>query len=229
MSSDRPEGLHDPQQAIEAYLDEMLDQAMDERLPERRFAPIQDPIEDHGGLTPASNPESRIDSVQGIVNHDQRERNIGSISSQQCLVFRVDDQCFSIPLLNLRAVTRWHFSLIRMPHLPPWVLGLTKFRSDHLPVVDSYHLLSTEPARNITPRYILILQDGNWGITCDQIDQVAVLDSDEVDWGDSGYNGLSQGILHESKSIVLSASRIIDHLDTLQQSQQDMVSLWPGG
>ncbi len=42
---------------------------------------------------------------------------------------------------------------------------------------------------------------------------------------DLGYDGLSQGMLREPKSVLLSARRIIDHLDILQQAQQNIAPL----
>ncbi len=215
----------DPQRALDAYFGEMLHQGMGERSRDLRLTQIQEPPEECDRFTPTSNTEPMIDSVQGAVNHCQQEWNIDALPSQQYLLFRVNGQCLSIPIVHLRAIIWYHFPFIRAPRLPAWLLGLTKFRSGYIPVANSCHLFSMKTDGNFSPRYILILQNGKWGVTCDQVDQVLELDNDEVTRGDSGCDGLSQGTLRDSKAILLSADRIIEHLNALQQSMRNMASL----
>ena len=76
-----------------------------------------------------------------------------------------------------------------MPGHAPWYLGLATYRDRSVPVVDTAQLvlppdrlarLTTPPEERI--RRIVFIDEGRWGLGCDEVAEVISLGRDEVRW-----------------------------------------------
>ncbi len=107
----------------------------------------------------------------------------------QAMLFRVAGLTLAVPLAELSGVLPWDATrLTPMPGHVPWYLGLTPYRERNVPVVDTARLVLPEDrlAGLGDPRErigrVVFIDDGRWGLACDEIAQVVVLQPDQVRW-----------------------------------------------
>lgn len=108
----------------------------------------------------------------------------------QALLFKVAGLTLAVPLVELSGVQEWDADAVTpMPGHSPWYLGLTEYRERSVPVVDTAQLvlpeerlaaLDRDPAARLTR--IVFIDDGRWGLGCDEVAEVVTLTPDKVRW-----------------------------------------------
>ncbi len=107
----------------------------------------------------------------------------------QCLVFQVAGLSLAVPLTKLNGVIPWQEGVTPMPNRSALFLGLLRHQQRNVKVVDTALMVLPEgrqPA-TLTPAaervaHIILLDEGRWGLACDQIGEVLTLDPDDVRW-----------------------------------------------
>ncbi len=225
-----PARLPDSRQALADYLDDMLHQATTE-------VSVHSPGEKPGVLW----PKDTLNAATGIADESasrllaEAESEVAPISSEanpacddsqpqstsgtldfplQCLMFRVGRHLLSVPLVQLSSVVDWNDSITRLPESPGWLLGLVKHRDRNLRIVDSHLLLDIEDGDPQKPGHLLVLDEGEWAITCDRLEQVVNLQADEVQWKSAAISPMVLGTIRQSLATLLNPPGIARELDS---------------
>lgn len=133
----------------------------------------------------------------------------------QCLMFRVGNSQLSIPLIDLANVQPWVDNMTQIPQAPEWFAGLLKYRDSNVKVADSARLLNIElQGKHSHPSHILVLGEGIWAISCDQIGDVIALRSQDIQWSSGrSHRNLALGTIKQSLAQLLDPDRIISRLN----------------
>ena len=112
----------------------------------------------------------------------------------QVMLFKVAGLSLAVPLQSLNGVVEWTDSLTEMPGHADFYLGLLQHLDNSIPVVDTARLVFPQdkleelagdnPADRITR--IVLINDGRWGLACDEVAEVVTLTADQVRWRSSG-------------------------------------------
>lgn len=119
----------------------------------------------------------------------------------QALLFKVSGLTLAVPLVELSGVQEWDREKITpMPGHVDWYLGLMQYRERNVPVVDTAQLVMPEERRlHVLPwqerlRHVVFINNGTWGLACDELAEVVTLQPDAVRWrtsapSDAGLQG----------------------------------------
>jgi len=218
-----PGRLPDSQRALADYLDDMLHQATSE-------APGK-PVVDKE--KPSLLVEQMLHNAAGAAARDAQQTAVTPAPvadtipaplkraapadidyPMQCLMFHVAGHLLSIPLIQLSSVVDWNDSITRLPQSPDWLLGLIKYRQSNLRIVDSRHLLGICYQTAGNPRHLLVLAEGGWAITCDQLGQVVNLEHADVQWKPGNGDSMVLGTIRDSLATMLNPPGIVQELDS---------------
>ena len=227
MQSKTPSSLLKSDGALGTYLDEMLHQATQVAEVElTTISPVVDtellpetlvtiPIEDE--VVAVVEDEPGIEVVVDI-KADDSQNNVTAISADrfpiQCLMFKVGGNLLSIPLTDLTGIVKWSDNMTRLPQEPEWVLGVMQYRDQNIRVLDSAGILQIKVDEPAKPNHILILGEGGWGITCDQLDQIVTLEYEDVQWLQQSSNKRVFGTIRQSLASLLNPNGIVQNLQT---------------
>ncbi len=107
----------------------------------------------------------------------------------QCLVFQVAGLSLAVPLTKLNGVISWQEGVTPMPNRSALFLGLLRHQQRNVKVVDTALMVLPEGRQPATlapaaerVAHIILLDEGRWGLACDQIGEVLTLDPDDVRW-----------------------------------------------
>ncbi len=107
----------------------------------------------------------------------------------QCLVFQVAGLSLAVPLTKLNGVIPWQEGVTPMPNRSALFLGLLRHQQRNVKVVDTALMVLPEGRQPATlmpaadrVAHIILLDEGRWGLACDQIGEVLTLDPDDVRW-----------------------------------------------
>ena len=109
--------------------------------------------------------------------------------SFQALLFKVAGLTLAVPLIELSGIQEWQGDKVTsMPGRISWYLGLTQYRGRSVPVIDTAELVlpvdrlqRLEPAAARLQRMVFI-DDGRWGLACDEVAEVITLEVEQVRW-----------------------------------------------
>ena len=216
-----PARLPDSRQALADYLDDMLHRATVEPATTKiaeRSPPLLLPGEMLARELQAPDTGPRQDEAARPKQSESPAVTRPPAAEQmdfplQCLMFRVAGHLLSVPLIQLSGVINWNDAITRLPESPDWMLGLVKHRDVNLRIVDSRKLLNICHDASASPEHLLVLGDGDWSITCDQLEQVVNLEFSDVQWKSDMTGGLVLGTIRESLSTLLNPPGIKRELD----------------
>lgn len=157
----------------------------------------------------------------------------------QSLLLRVQGLSLALPLVKLNRILPW----TEPTHLPgyvPWLLGVMRYLDRTVRVVDTAALVmperlagaaapergpktvaghgrqAGESARPADPagRHIVLIGDGRWGLTCDDVSSIITLDPAKVRWRSARTRRpWLAGTAVEHLCAVLDAERLAELLD----------------
>ncbi len=236
MRGPKPSELRSPQDALRAYLDEMLHLATALRPadtdaePDREESDARAPARDSrtgAAVEIVAPPRPVADtgaapvaaaSTPVVVEPAAVQAAATSAADRfrfplQCLMFRVGGHLLALPLIELAGVIEAGTRLTRLPQLPIEVLGLLQHRERTLRVVDSGALLGLGEGSDATHGHLLLLAAGDWALTCDAPEQVIYLARDDVQWRAAGDRLLRYGTIRESLATLLAPEAICQWLE----------------
>ena len=106
----------------------------------------------------------------------------------QCLLFKVDGLEYAAPLEWLNGILEWPDTVTELPKQHGWFVGLARNRDQNVKVVDLAQVLKMEySSKTVSPleqraKYIMLINEGRWGIACDAVADVISLSDREVRW-----------------------------------------------
>ena len=104
-----------------------------------------------------------------------------------CLLLKVDGLSLALPLVNLHRILPWT-EPTPIPGYLPWLLGMLQTDSDgrNLKVVDTALLVMPERVgssdRRARPEHVVMIDSGEWGLTCESVSSVITLDPAKIRW-----------------------------------------------
>ncbi|MDG5498618.1 chemotaxis protein CheW [Marinobacter sp. BGYM27] len=103
----------------------------------------------------------------------------------ECLIFRVAGLQLAVPLVLLGAIHPMEAELHEIPGRPRWFMGMMPFGGRNLRVVDTAEWVMAgrvpDDARD-GYRFVIRLDDSDWGLACDNVAQSFRLHPDDVKW-----------------------------------------------
>ncbi|PHQ26670.1 chemotaxis protein CheW [Marinobacter guineae] len=206
MADDKLTRLASPESAIASYLDELLHTATDTALREEVVAP-QKPAEKPAARPeppqilrekPAvavrpmvrqapetSMPEPKVVATPEPEPAAPPSRPEWSEQPFECLIFTVAGLQLAVPLILLGAIHRIEEEIRPIPGSPRWYMGIRPDRDQNLRVVDTAEWIMAgrvPPDARDNYRFVIRLDNSDWGLACDDVAQSFTLKPDEVRW-----------------------------------------------
>lgn len=110
----------------------------------------------------------------------------------QCLTFSVAGVTLATPLEKLFGIVEWPGELTELPGYAPWFMGLLPNRGQNVRVIDTAQIIMPDgrvpDARPVLERveYVVLIDEGRWGLAADSINQVITLSPEGVRWRGAG-------------------------------------------
>ncbi len=132
----------------------------------------------------------------------------------QALSFEAAGAKFSLPLLDMKSIVPLTGPLTQLPGHPDWHLGVLLVRGDKVGVVDLARLLhGASVASGAEAAYVLMLDDGRWGLACQRLGNAFRVDPENVRWRQSRAGPrYIRGVLRDSMTPLLSTAEILERL-----------------
>lgn len=106
----------------------------------------------------------------------------------QCLSFQVAGVTLAAPLESLDGIVELKEPITELPGYSPWVMGLLPNRGKNVQVVDIAKIIMPEDRRVVSKpaservKYLVLIDDGKFGLAADSISEVLSLDPSDVRW-----------------------------------------------
>lgn len=196
--SGRPTALA-PQQAVQDYLDALLQDATRVALQPRPEVQIADKEEaaskqpEESLLAPdaevskSSAPQST--SEASALEGPSPWRNGRPAWAQQrfeCLLFEVAGLTLAVPLAELGGVLRMDADLSPLFGQPDWFLGLLRAKTEGtVRVIDTARWVLAERydiEAAAGTRFVILMEDSGWGLACHRVADAITLEPEAVKW-----------------------------------------------
>jgi purine-binding chemotaxis protein CheW len=176
------QALVDERNALQVYFDALLREIPDE-LPEAP-ASIETPAPTAVVATPVA------PAVAPAAAAVPAEIPSWGQSRFQAMLFKVGGLTLAVPLVELSGVQEWGAHKVTpLPNHVPWFLGLTRYRERSAPVIDTARLVLPDERRKLLDSMpsdrltrIVFIDEGRWGLACDEVAEVVNLQTDQVRW-----------------------------------------------
>ena len=220
--------LVEPQVALRVYLDALLCEAT--------FAAAEEDAnnaDDQGARADVA--ETAISSVHNTADIDNEitvEHESVSIDKCacivqpdwanepfQCLSFQVAGVTLAAPLEKLNGIVELAEEITELPGYAPWVIGLLPNRGQNVQVVDIARIImpdendvASKPAAD-RMKFVILLEDGKFGLVADSISQVLRLEADDVRWrSEQSKRPWLAGTVIEKMCAILEIDRLCEQL-----------------
>jgi purine-binding chemotaxis protein CheW len=140
--------------------------------------------------------------------------------SRQFLTFRLAGEEYGVGILTVQEIRGWT-SVARVPHTPPWLLGVINLRGVVVPIIDlrvKFNLASVE-YNETTVVIILTLATRVVGVVVDAVSDVISLSAAEIKPAPSLGNGtdtshiIGFGTLDERMRILMDVEKLMAGAD----------------
>ncbi|WP_394146906.1 chemotaxis protein CheW [Shewanella atlantica] len=142
----------------------------------------------------------------------------------QVLFFKVAGLTLAVPLVSLGGIVK----IERINHImgrPPWYKGVQTYRDSQLNVVDTCAWVMPEKydealAESVNYQYVVLLEDSNWGLTCESLVNAVRITKSEVNWrSKAGKRPWLAGVVKEQMCGILHVQALIELLNSGLGSQ----------
>lgn len=158
-----PAKLAEHQNALSAYLQDML---LD--VPSENTLNIKQQLADNKSQTNTLEKNKWLENV-----------------IFQALIVDIHGMKFAIPLNDLHNIIRWsQKELTEITSKPTWHLGLLSKQHQQSIIIDTAHILIPSQYQSIDSSYhfILLIAEGKWGLSCNNIIEIVTLSPNEIRW-----------------------------------------------
>jgi len=137
----------------------------------------------------------------------------------QCLMFKVAGINLAAPLERLNGILEWPDHITVLPKHAPWFVGLVRNREQNVQLVDLAGVINANSgqADSLDPlsrrgKYIMLIDDGHWGIASDSVSEVITLESTDVRWHDNKSQHWLVGTVVKEMCTLLDVDGLIEQL-----------------
>ena len=173
--------------ALKVYLDSLLF----EELPVEEETVVTAPVLQIVAAPPeikVKEPEPQLVVAEANIAAERPEWSEGAFES---LLFKVGGfLTLSVPLIRLNGILPWPGKLTAVPGHADWFLGLLPNRGRQVKIIDiakfvipeSHKARSTLGSGERQFKHIILIDDGEFGLACDELGTVLKLTQDKVRW-----------------------------------------------
>ncbi|QFU23467.1 chemotaxis protein CheW [Shewanella eurypsychrophilus] len=142
----------------------------------------------------------------------------------QVLFFKVAGLTLAVPLVSLGGIVK----LERVNHImgrPSWYKGVQTYRDSQLNIVDTCAWVMPEKydealAETVNYQYVVLLEDSNWGLTCESLVNSVKINKSAVNWrSNAGKRPWLAGVVREQMCGILHVQALIELLNSGLGSQ----------
>ena len=141
----------------------------------------------------------------------------------ECLIFTVAGLKLAVPLVSLGAIHTMDKELTPLVGGPPWFLGLLSIGERNVRVVDSAQWIMPERHTERVKdnyKFVIRLNDSEWGMACDSVAQSFTLSPEEVRWRtDRGKRPWLAGTVIEHMCALMDVAAVSWLLDDAEKNQ----------
>lgn len=232
--------LPEPQDALYAYLDALLQEIPTQQS---QVVNLVTPAEQPQMLDNApeiiissgtTSPETAIvetavtetvvstEKTDAVTDKQQLDVPAWAQQGFQSLMFSVTGLHLSVPLDKLNGVIPWDSdNIVPMPGHSENFLGLLRHLDQNVKVIDLARLVVPQSGGpDIIPaaervKHILLIDDGRWGLACDSINEIMVLEAQDVRWRTSaGKRPWLAGTIIDKLCALLELDALVNLLET---------------
>ena len=101
--------------------------------------------------------------------------------ARQLITFHLGNQSFGLDIMAIREIRAWS-PTTRLPHVPPYVVGVVNLRGTVLPVIDLAARLGWEPV-SPTDRHVIIVAQINGqlrGLIVDAVSDIVTAQDEDI-------------------------------------------------
>lgn len=139
-------------------------------------------------VTTQTTPSQTEAPTDGGAPEGPAERPDWSRHAFECLLFKVAGLQLAVPLVLLGAIHRIDRELTELPGRPRWFMGMLPLGDRNIRVVDTAAwVMSGRYPEGCAEQYkfVIRLDDSDWGLACDEVAQSFTLDPNDVKWRQS--------------------------------------------
>ncbi|QHS12818.1 chemotaxis protein CheW [Shewanella sp. Arc9-LZ] len=188
---------------------------------ESSHADIKDAIIKHEQLVENSPtqehnaPQTQIGHQPPSITHDLQELLEDEF---QVLFFNVAGLTLAVPLVSLGGIIK----IEKISHLigrPSWFKGVQTHRDTKINVVDTCAWVMPEKytpelAQTVNYQYLVMLEDSQWGLTCESLVNAVKIDKSHVNWREKpGKRPWLAGVVKQQMCGILHVQALIKMLD----------------
>jgi purine-binding chemotaxis protein CheW len=141
----------------------------------------------------------------------------------ECLIFTVAGLKLAVPLVSLGAIHTMDKELTPLVGRPPWFLGLLTVGERNVRVVDSAKWIMPERYTERVKdnyKFVIRLNDSEWGMACDSVAQSFTLAPEEVRWRtDRGKRPWLAGTVIEHMCALMDVAAVSWLLDDAEKNK----------
>jgi purine-binding chemotaxis protein CheW len=160
-------------------------------------------------------PQTQTGFTPPSITHDLQ----GVLDDEfQVLFFKVAGLTLAVPLVSLGGIIK----IEKVNHLigrPSWFMGVQTHRDSNINVVDTCAWVmpekySPELAQTLDYQYLVMLEDSQWGLTCESLVNAVKIDKLHVNWREKlGKRPWLAGVVKQQMCGILHVQALIEMLD----------------
>lgn len=194
--------LLDQQLALGAYLQALLRPEPVEPVEQPQTSPLTEPVREPsvetGRDAAPAKPSDVTEPVasapaEAVAASPQPSASLCPDWAQgrfQCLMFRVAGLTLALPLAKLNGVLPWDTEAVtELPNHQPWFLGLRTHLEHKVKLIDVANVVlpadrwaELPPVESGRLGKVILIDDGHWGLACDDVAEVITLSGTDVKW-----------------------------------------------
>ena len=160
-------------------------------------------------------PQTQVGYQPPSITHDLQELLDDEF---QVLFFNVAGLTLAVPLVSLGGIIK----IEKISHLigrPSWFKGVQTHRDTKINVVDTCAWVmpekySPELAQTVNYQYLVMLEDSQWGLTCESLVNAVKIDKSHVNWREKpGKRPWLAGVVKQQMCGILHVQALIKMLD----------------
>ncbi|MGX9459949.1 chemotaxis protein CheW [Shewanella sp. A14] len=201
--------------------DKEIKPLVDIKNDESSLADVKDAIIKHDQLVESvvvqdnTAPQTQVGFQPPSVTHDLQEVLDDEF---QVLFFNVAGLTLAVPLVSLGGIIK----IEKINHLigrPSWFMGVQTHRDSKINVVDTCAWVmpekySSELAQTVNYQYLVMLEDSQWGLTCESLVNSVKIDKSHVNWREKpGKRPWLAGVVKQQMCGIIHVQALIKMLD----------------
>jgi chemotaxis signal transduction protein len=130
-----------------------------------------------------------------------------ALTQTQYLNFQVTDMSLTAPLDQLSGIIKAKDPITALPGQASWLKGLLSNRGQQVKIIDTQQIVrkgALHSQEGTDYKYIMLIDEGRWGLTCDAVTDVASRESSEIKWraGSQMLSFLAGTVITDLRTVV---------------------------